>query len=167
MVKDEGVCICGTCDTKPAIFLKRNSLEPKLLHCLCKLIYGLSIDDKSDNPGWPLAYLSRDKIWPQQVSRTFCRSTTKFGSIRGLVNKKLFSEFCELWSGGPMISCADEQQTCTDALVKWFFNNFPMFADNFRVVSIHYVAQGLGGSFLYKCPALRVRSSLTQHGLLV
>ena len=41
-----------------------------------------------------------------------------------------------------------------------------MFADSFRLVSIHCVARGLGASFLYKCPASH-GSSLRQHGLLV
>jgi len=41
-----------------------------------------------------------------------------------------------------------------------------MFADSFRLVSIHCVARGLGASFLYKCPASH-GSSLRQHGFLV
>jgi len=41
-----------------------------------------------------------------------------------------------------------------------------MFADSFRLVSIHCVARGLGASFLYNCPASH-GSSLRQHGLLV
>jgi len=43
----------------------------------------------------------------------------------------------------------------TDALVKWFFYNFPMFADSFSVLSIHCVARGLDATFLYKCSASR------------
>jgi len=43
-------------------------------------------------------------------------------------------------------------QSFTDAVVKLFFDNSPMFADSFRVVSIHCVARGLGASFLYKVP---------------
>jgi len=49
-------------------------------------------------------------------------------------------------------------QSFTDALVKWFFDNFPMLvadADSFRAVSIHCVVRGLGASILYKCPASR------------
>jgi len=41
-----------------------------------------------------------------------------------------------------------------------------MFADSFKLVSVHCVALGLGASFLYKCPAWR-GSSLRQHGFLV
>jgi len=35
-----------------------------------------------------------------------------------------------------------------DALVKWFFNNFPMLANSFSVLSIHYVAWRLRGAIL-------------------
>jgi len=41
-----------------------------------------------------------------------------------------------------------------------------MFADSFRLVSIHCLARGLGAASLYKCPASRDRS-LRQHDLLV
>ena len=34
-----------------------------------------------------------------------------------------------------MTPCGDMHQSFTDALVKWFFDNFPMFADSFDVVS--------------------------------
>jgi len=37
-----------------------------------------------------------------------------------------------------------------DTLVKWFFDNFSMFADSFSVLSIHCVARGLGASSPYK-----------------
>jgi len=30
-----------------------------------------------------------------------------------------------------------------DALAKWYFDNFRMFADSFRLVSVHSVARGL------------------------
>jgi len=79
---------------------------------------------------------------------------------------KLIPEFCELWSGVPVIPCGDMHQFFTRALVKWFFNNFPTFADSFRLVSIDCVARRLGASFLYKCLASH-GSSLRQHGLLV
>ena len=46
-----------------------------------------------------------------------------------------------------------------------FFDNFPMFADSFSVLSIHCVARELDASFLYKCPASH-GGSLRQHGLL-
>ena len=65
-----------------------------------------------------------------------------------------------------VIPCGDMHQSFTDALVKWLFDNFPMFADSSSVLSIHCVARGLGASFLYKCLASR-GSSLRQHGFLV
>jgi len=67
-----------------------------------------------------------------------------------------------------VISCGDMHQSFTDALVKWLIDNFPMFANSFSVLSIHYVfARGLrrcniiAGSFLYKC-----RPSFMEQGLL-
>jgi len=65
-----------------------------------------------------------------------------------------------------VISCGDIHQSFTDVLVKWFFNNFSMFANSFSVLSIHCVVRGLGASFLYKYPASR-GSSLRQHGFRV
>jgi len=42
----------GVCDTKPAISLKRNSLEPKLLQSVyLKTVHGLSIGGKSGDLG--------------------------------------------------------------------------------------------------------------------
>jgi len=35
-------------------------------------------------------------------------------------------------------------QSFTDALVEWFYNNFPIIADSFRLVFIHCVARALG-----------------------
>ena len=65
-----------------------------------------------------------------------------------------------------MIPCGDMHQSFTDTLVKWFFDNFSMFADSFRLVSILCVARG--ASFLHKCTASRGSSfSLRQHGFLV
>jgi len=57
-------------------------------------------------------------------------------------------------------------QSFTDTLVKWFFDNFTMFADSFSVLSVHCVARGLDASFLYWCPT-PPDGSLRQYGLLV
>jgi len=80
------------------------------------------------------------------MSHTFCRSATKFGSVGGLANRNLFTEFGELWSGGHVIQRGEKHQSFTDTLVKSFFDNFPMFADSLSVLSIHGVARGLGAS---------------------
>jgi len=40
-------------------------------------------------------------------------------------------------------------QSFTDALVKWLVDNFPMFVDSFRYVSIHY-----------DCPRIRCKLSV-------
>jgi len=50
--------------------------------------------------------------------------------------------FRALWSGGPVIPCGDMRQSFTDALIKWFLDNFPMFTDSFSVLSISYIVQG-------------------------
>jgi len=58
-------------------------------------------------------------------------------------------------------------QSFTGALVKClFFDNFPMLADSFSVLSVHCVAQVSAARFLYNCPALR-GGFLRQHCLLV
>ena len=51
--------------------------------------------------------------------------------------------------------CGDMHQSFTDALIKWFFDNFPLFTDSFSVLSTHVVVRGLGASFPYK-PASRI-----------
>jgi len=81
------------------------------------------------------------------ISHTFCQSATKFGNVGGLANRNLFSEFRELWSAGPVIPCGDIHRSSIDALVKWFFDNLPMFADSFSVLFIHCVARGLEQAF--------------------
>jgi len=80
------------------------------------------------------------KLYTGDISHIFCWSATKFSRIRGLANGNLFPKFSELWSGSPVIPCSDMHQSFTDALVKWFLDNFPTFADSFRLVSIHCVA---------------------------
>ena len=116
-------------------------------------------------PGSPIVVLpsavaclstpSHEHLPATDISHNFCRSATKFGNVRGLANRNLFPEFRELWSGGSVIPCGDMHQPFADTLVKRFFDNFPMFADGFSVLSIHCVARGLGESFLYKRPASR------------
>ena len=56
--------------------------------------------------------------------------------------------FRALWSGGPVIPCGDMRQSFTDALIKWFLDNFPMFTDSFSVLSIYYIVQGWRGAML-------------------
>ena len=111
-------------------------------------------------------------FWEQNFSTRdishICRSATKFGRIKGLANRNLLPEFRELWPGGSRDTMRRHgmHQSVTDALAKWFFDNFPMFVESFSVVSIHYVAPELGASFLYRYPTSR-GSSLRQHGFHV
>jgi len=140
------------------------------LHSLARATF-VSIETRVRYIDWwqiwrPRSYFSEEQNPTTDISHTFCRSATKFCIFGGLANRNLFSEFRELWSRGPATPCGDMHQSFTDALVKWFFDNFPMFAGSFSVVSIHCLARELGTSFLYKCPALR-GWSLRQHGLLV
>ena len=67
------------------------------------------------------------------ILHTFCSSAKKFGIVGGLANRNLFSEFRELWCVDPMTPCGDIHQSFTGTLLKWFFDNFPMFADSFSV----------------------------------
>jgi len=54
--------------------LKRSNLEPKLLQCLYKLVYGLSIGDKVHQSPMVIGELwstfPGSKIFPQQISCT-------------------------------------------------------------------------------------------------
>ena len=94
---------------------------------------------------WTLAYISGEQNFSTaDISHTFC-DATKFGNIEvSLANRNLFPEFDELRSSGHVIPCGDMHQSFTHALVKWFFDNFLMFADSFSILSIHCVAQELG-----------------------
>jgi len=84
----------------------------------------------------------------------------------GLASRNLLPEFRSLRSRGPVIPCGDMHQSFTSTLVKWFYDDLPMFADRFSVLSIHCVTQRLGATSLYKCRASR-SGSLRQHALLV
>ena len=84
----------------------------------------------------------------------FLSECEQIWQLGGSGQVKLIPKFRELWSGGSMIPCGNMHQSFTDALVKLFFDNFPMFADSFSVLSIHCIAQGLDACFLYKCPVL-------------
>ena len=66
--------------------------------------------------------------YPLYISHIFCWSATKFSRIRGLANRNLFPKFSELWFESSVIPCGDMHQSFTDALVKWFFDIFRMFA---------------------------------------
>jgi len=56
-------------------------------------------------------------FWKLISGHTFCRSATKFGSVRGLTIRHLFPEFAELWSVSRTIPCGDVHPSFTDALV--------------------------------------------------
>ena len=45
--------------------------------------------------------------------------------------KTCSTNFVNFGRGGLVIQCGDMHQSFTDALVKWSFDNFPVFADSF------------------------------------
>jgi len=107
--------------------------------------------------GWALTYFSEEQNFSTaNISKTFCRSATKFGKVGGLANRNLFPGFRKLRSGVPWYHAT----TCINVSlvylwIVFFLENFPIFADSFSVLSIHCIARGLAASFLYKCPASR------------
>jgi len=148
------MCKSDICDTKPAISLKRSSVEPKLLQSVYRnlcMAYRLVTNLVTYHELWP-TFLGAT-FSTMDISHTFYRSTTNFGLVKGVANRNYSPNFVNFGLGGPMIPCVDMRQSFTDTHVKWFFGNFPMFADSFSVVSIHCIARGLGASFLYKCLA--------------
>jgi len=71
--------------------------------------------------------------------------------VWGLVNENLFAEFRE-FGRFPVMPCGDTHQSFIDTTVMWFFDNFPVFADSFSVLSIHRFAQGLCASCCTSAP---------------
>jgi len=116
-------------------------------------LYGLSIGDKSGNLRVNFCLLfSGSKIFLQRISRTLFvgarRNLAVLGSGQSKLIRRISSTFVR---GVPWYHAA----TCispsiTDTFVKWFFDNFPMFAYSFSVLSNYCVAPGLDASFLYK-----------------
>jgi len=111
---------------------------------------------------WP-TFPGEQNFSTTDISHTFCRSATKFGSVN-LPIETYFANFVKTLvlflnkvSVSVSVPCGDMHQSFTGTLVivKWFFDNFPMFADSFSGLSIHCVARKLGASFLYKCPVSR------------
>ena len=145
-MKDEGgIYKTGTWDTKPAIFLKRSSLELKLLESVYRnscTAYRL-IKLVTYGELWPTFLGST--IFPQGISHTlFVRA-----------QRNLAANFVD-FAPGPVILCDDMHQSIRHRCsCKVVFQQLPMFADSFRLVSIHRIARALGASFLYKCPASR------------
>ena len=94
------MCKSGICDIKPAISLKRSSLEKSHYRVSINLVYDLSIGDKAGyRELWPTFMGS--KFFSQRISRSahFCGSATKSGNVEGLARlakRNLFPEFCPL-----------------------------------------------------------------------
>jgi len=153
----------GICDTNPAISLKRSSLEPELLQSVYRNSCTLSNGDKSGDLRWTLVCFSGEQnFFIIHVLHTFV----------GAWRIKLAVLYIWVW---PIETCSpnfmnfgsgshDIMRQRASILIKWFFDNFSMFADSSTVLSSHCVARGLGA--LYKFLASH-GSSLWQHGFLV
>ena len=109
-----------------------------------------------------------EQNFPQRISRTlFVRERRNLATF-GIWPIETYSpNFVNFGPG----SARDAATCISPSLIHfvkwfWFFDNFPMFADSFNVLSIHCVARGLGASFLYKSRASPI-GSLRQHDLLV
>ena len=89
----------------------------------------------------------------KDTSYTFCRSATKFGRIRGLVNRNLLLEFRELSirvTRDTMWRHPSILHWCTYKVVFW---QIPVFADSFRLISIHCCPKIRCRLSVYKCLA--------------
>jgi len=168
--KTRGLYKSGVCDTKPAISLKRSSLEPKLLHSVYRnsctayrlltdlnlVIYGVN---------FYLLFLGA-KFFHKRYLADFCPSATRFGRVTAFGAWPIKTYSLNFVNFDPVVPWYHAATCISPSIIKWFFDNFPMFADSFSVLSIHCVVRGLGASFLYKFSASR-GGSLRQHGLLV
>ena len=157
----------GVCDTKPAISLKRCSLEPKLLHSVYRnscTAYRLVTNLNLVTYGKLLPTFPGSKIFPQTLSRTLSVGVRRNLATSGIWPIKTYS--LNFVNFDPVVPWYHAATCISPSIIKWFFDNFPMFADSFSVLSIHCVVRGLGASFLYKFSASR-GGSLRQHGLLV
>ena len=111
-------------------------------------MYGLSIGDKSGELGWTWPTFPGSKFFHKGYLAHFLSERDKIWQCWGLASRHVFPEFRELSFGGgvPWYHAT----TCISPswyTVKWFFDNFPMFADNFSVLSINCVARGLCQAF--------------------
>jgi len=111
---------------------------------------------------WP--FFREQNFSTTDISHTFCRSTMKFGSVRGLSSRYLLPEFHELWSGGPMIPCDNMHQSFTDTLVKWFLTTSPCLS----IVLVFFLFTALPEDQVQAfCTSASRDSSLRQHSFLV
>ena len=102
-------------------------------------MYGLSVGDKSGDLGLTLAYFfGKQNFFTTNISHTFVRAQGNLAAL-GIVTVEIYSP--NFVNVGPVIPCGDMHQSFTDKLVKWFFDNFPMFADSFTLPSIHFVVR--------------------------
>ena len=111
-------------------------------------MYGVSIGDKSGDLGWTWAYFSGEQNFPQKITRTRLSERNEiWPHYRVWPIETYFPNFVNFDSGSrdTMRWHASVFHWCT---CKVFFDNFSMFADNFRLVACYSL----------RCP--RIKSKL-------
>jgi len=103
-VKDE-VVKSGTCQTKPALSMKRSILESNLLQSVPQLVYSLLIGDKSGHLSWTLAHFSGSKIFHNGYLSLFVATTSG--------QSKLIPRISWTLVRGPVIPCSNMHQSWT------------------------------------------------------
>jgi len=78
----------------------------------CKVVYRISIGDKSADLGWTLVYCSGGAKFFHNgyLAYTLCQSATKFGSFRGLAIETCFPNFVNFGPWVPWLPFGDLHQ---------------------------------------------------------
>ena len=139
------MCKSGICDTQPVICLKRSSQSYYRVSIESRVqpidwwqiwrarVFGLLFSgSKFSHKGYLAHFLSeRDEIWQCWGSGQSTRiSRISWTFVRGSLETMRRHASVLHWY-----------------TLKWFLDNFPMFADNFSVLSINCVARGLCQAF--------------------
>ena len=90
-----------------------------------------------------LAYFLGSTNFRQWISHTLFVGEQRNLATLGVWPIETYSPNFRNFGWGPVIPLSDMYQSFTDALVKWFFDNFPMFVDSFSVLSIHCVVSDI------------------------
>ena len=93
------MCKSGICNTKPAISLKRSSLEPKLLQSVYRnSCMSYRLVTKSGDLGCTLAYFSGEQNFATRDISHFLSARDEIWQRWALANRNLLPEFRELSS---------------------------------------------------------------------
>ena len=111
------------------------------IECLWKLAYGLSIGDKSGDLGWTWTTFPGAIFFTRDISYSFLSKRNEIWQSWGSGQGKLTPRTSWNLVQGSRANMRWHASVIYWRTCKWFFDNFPMFADSFRLVSIHCVAQ--------------------------